>query len=79
MSKKLQALLKDKPAAKPIEEPKLTEEQLKLKVAAEMEARRQACLAEVREVLSKHSCHIDAIPVIEAGMVAAVWGIRCNE
>lgn len=78
MSKKLQAMLKDKPAPR-AEEPKLTESELKLKVEAEMEARRQACLAEVREVMKKHDCHIDAMPVIEAGMVSAVWGVRCNE
>lgn len=78
MSKKLQAMLKDKPTPR-VEELKLTESELKLKVEAEMEARRQACLAEVREVMKKHDCHIDVMPVIEAGMVSAVWGVRCNE
>lgn len=46
---------------------------------AELTARSQRCLDEIREVLSRNRCEIMAAPMIEQGSIVAGWGIQALE
>lgn len=83
MGKKLKDFVADKPEVQRPEPaqpgPLPTAAELRARVEAEMQERQRACLAEINQVLTKHNCFIGTMPVIEDGLVQAVWGVKARE